>query len=182
MICSVFGCIWILVGTGLIDVGQAHLFWDVTVGLGVLMIAASILFVVRPGENSSRRQDWAGVVKRLRIVNAVQWSAIFITILILNLSHHTTILPWAISIIVGIHFLPLGYILRLPSYKVLGVSIIILDLAALALSPSLRYGYAALGTGLALLCAASFWILRAGPVWLRNASSSIGKVRGIEGR
>ncbi len=182
LICSFFGCIWILVGVGLIDVGHARLFWNVLVGLGVLMLITSILFIARPGDDGPRREDWPAVVKRLRIVNAVQWGAILVAILILNVLHRTALIPWVISIIVGIHFVPLGYILRLTSYKLLGISIITMDLAVLALPPAMRYGYAALGTGLTLLCAASFWILKVSSVWLRRASSSVGKVHSAEGR
>lgn len=182
LICSTFGCIWIVVGLTLIDGGQARLLWSVILGIGVFMLIASIVLIAKPGEHHERRQNWTEVTKRLRMINAVQWSAIGVAILLLNIFHHPSLLPWVISLLVGIHFLPMGYVVRLTSYIVLGISILCLDLAALALPPALRSGYTALGTGLALLCAVAFWMARVVPVWIRRSSSSVTGIRGVEGR
>jgi hypothetical protein len=182
LICSIFGCVWILAGLNIIDVGEARFFWIALISIGVLMLITSVLFIARPSHDGTRREYQNGVVKRLRIINAVQWNAIVLSIVLLNVLHRTAPLPWVISIIVGIHFLPLGYVLRLTSYKILGISIIALDLAMLPFSPPVRYGYAALGTGFALLCAACFWILSVCSTWLRRSHSDVESVRGIEER
>lgn len=181
LICSVFGCIWILVGLTLIEAGKARLPWDVILGIGVCMMMASILLIAKPGEHGERKQNWTTVTNQLRIINAVQWSAIGLAILVLNVFHKVSLLPWVISVVVGIHFLPLGFIMRLTSYKVLGIAILGLDFAVLALPPAVRYGYAALGTGLALLCGAAFWMAHILPVWLRRSSPNVTKIHGVEG-
>ena len=109
------------VGLTLIEAGKARLLWDVILGIGVCMMMASILLIAKPGEPGARKQNWTEVSKRLKIINSVQWSAIGLAILVLNVLHKVSLLPWVISVVVGIHFLPMGFIMRLTSYKARGL-------------------------------------------------------------
>ena len=95
------------------------------------------------------------------IVNAGQWTAIFILAQVLiNLGKGAWIIPMAIAII-GLHFLPLAHVFKNPPHYVTGLAMV----AFAALYPLLASGgptapVGCLGAGLILWLSAA-WALRA---------------------
>jgi len=95
------------------------------------------------------------------IVNAAQWTAIFILAQVLiNLGKGAWIIPMAIAII-GLHFLPLAHVFKNPPHYVTGLAMV----AFAALYPLLASGgptapVGFLGAGLILWLSAA-WALRA---------------------
>jgi hypothetical protein len=170
-----------LAAMSLIGNNRIDLLLKSALGFGVLLIASAITIIALPAEKQKKSAAWMRTAKRLQIVNAVQWSTIAAAFFLLNATHHITLIPWVISIIVGVHFVPWGMILRLTSYQLLGASILAIDLLALILPPEIRYGYVAAGTGLALFCTSFYWVLR---VWIASpwrTPLSAGSNRSSEG-
>jgi hypothetical protein len=95
------------------------------------------------------------------IVNAVQWTAIFIFAQVLiNLGKGAWIIPMAIAVI-GLHFLPLAHVFKNPPHYVTGLAMV----AFAGLYPLLASGgptspVGLLGAGLILWLSAA-WALRA---------------------
>lgn len=181
LICSIFGCIWMMAAMSLVENERIGLLLKIALGFGVLLIVAAVVILIMPAEKQPKSAAWTNSAKRLQIVNAVQWSSIGTAILLLNITHRFALIPWVISIIVGIHFFPWGAILRLTSYQVLGAVILVLDLVVLILPPETRYASVAAGTGLALFFAAFYWVMK---VWIaspRRAPLSASSNRGSEG-
>jgi hypothetical protein len=181
LICSIFGCIWMLAAISFIDNERINLLPKVALGFGVLLIASAVPIIAMPAKKQPKSDAWTRRAKRLQIVNAVQWSSIAAAILLLNITHRVALIPWVISVIVGIHFLPWGAILRLTSYQLLGAAILALDLAALILPSETHRAFVAAGTGLALFCASCYWVLKAWIACSRHAPLHTGANQSSEG-
>ena len=88
-------------------------------------------------------------------VNIIQWVSIATAVAILSLLHTPEYIVAAISIIVGLHLLPLARSLRHAQHYVTGALLIAWPLGCLALLPRpLVSGVCALGIGVVLLLSA----------------------------
>lgn len=68
--------------------------------------------------------------KRIGKVNMWQWLAIGAAVLLLNVLHKPTYIPYAVVVIVGLHFLPLAKALNCPEYFVSGLCMAAVGLLA----------------------------------------------------
>ena len=72
----------------------------------------------------------AKTTKRIGKVNMWQWLAVGGAVLLLNILHEPIYIPYAVVIIVGLHFIPLAKALHCPAYFVSGLSLAALGLLA----------------------------------------------------
>jgi hypothetical protein len=107
-----------------------------------------------------RDEFWARSGKRLKIVSLLEGAGCGIVVFLALVLHRTDLLAAGISLVVGVHFLPLGRLMRFPAYYAAGTAIILCDLLSLALlrSDAVRFS-AAVATGIILWVTAIYALL-----------------------
>lgn len=150
IILSLFGLIWILLGLASLDrlhAGLAILFSCLVVVLLVLSISTirRTRVLARDKTNAARNKH---INRMCGLVNAVQWTAIFIAVQLLTHFHRTNWIVSAITLIVGAHFLPLAHLFKGRLYYFSGWVLMIWAVAAVFIFPAQSMdALAALGTG-----------------------------------
>ncbi len=165
LVCSFFGTVWLLVGLRLLGISHLGLWRSGAIILGLTLVVPAVVLVLSSAPTEEERKTWqAASGKQFRTVVNGQWIAIVLAILLLNVTQHVELIPLVLSGIVGVHFVLLGSVLHLLSYRVIGSAILIADFSVLFLPQSTRYASVALGTGVILLCGSLYWML-----WLKLA-------------
>jgi hypothetical protein len=104
---------------------------------------------------------WARTGRRFRTVSLLEGAGCGIVVLLAVVFHRMDLLAAGISIVVGIHFLPLARLMHFPPYYAAGIAIILCDLLSVAL---LRQGaitfYAGVATGAILWIMAIYALFR----------------------
>jgi hypothetical protein len=134
---SVFGALWFLLGL----VASQRL----SATTGVLLAGATLVLVLlalalaRRAAALPRSEvdpERARQVKRVfGRVNAVQWVVISITAFVLGRLQLDAYIPAAVTLIVGLHFFPLGRLFRYPQHHITGIALVVWGVDCLALVP-----------------------------------------------
>ena len=105
-----FGAAWMAIA--LQSLNQLHAMQITLIALVVGCLAASSLYTFRHTHqlaDHASNDAWRKKSNRaMAIINVAQWSAIFLSITLLNHYHQQALVVPAIVLIVGIHFLPLA--------------------------------------------------------------------------
>ncbi len=156
---ELYGSVWLVIGIHLLDIRTARTWYTTVLLLSSVLMSTSVSCIMRGRESMSNTAGWERRKRLFIWINSVQWFGIVITVVLFNCIHHVALIPWIISVIVGLHFIPLGYIFRSSSYHFIGASIIVADLLVLGCSSPFRYSLSALGTGVVLMAGALWWLL-----------------------
>ncbi|TWJ08296.1 hypothetical protein LX16_4521 [Stackebrandtia albiflava] len=158
-----FGLLWWLAGTGGLSAGVS----PVLMGLGA--VAAVVLFVA-----SARRLNRTGEQEMFQrtgrvfmLVNLGQVAGIFVVVAVANLLDAQTWIPPMITVVVGIHFLPLAKAFGMPEFRwiawiFVAVAVLGACLAAIGLPLPVTLGTVGIACALVLWGYVG-WLLRIGP-------------------
>jgi hypothetical protein len=90
-----------------------------------------------------RAEFWARTGKKLKVVSMLEGSGCALVALLCVVFHRTDLLAAGISLVVGLHFLPLASLMRFPAYSAAGIAIILCDVLSIALLRSEAITFAA---------------------------------------
>ncbi len=135
LICAAFGGVWMLQG---LYFGQiATPVWLTVVTLLTVMLVGwpvtklvSLRGLTYPSDGGQR---WAKISKTYWSIVAVEWISCSVAVNLLYRIGRPDLTPQAIGVIVGLHFLPLAKIFRVPVYYWTGAAMTLGVLAALAI-------------------------------------------------
>lgn len=161
LILSVFGCVWLMAGIFLLDLDKPDLLLIVIGSYSFLIAVVSIWQILGGGKGESIVPDPDLSERIFKITNITLWTTIAAFILILNALNKADWLPWIVSTIVGVHFIPLARAFHLRSYIVVAAVILILNAVLPILHTQFRNAYSCIGTGVVLLITATYRL-----VWL----------------
>jgi hypothetical protein len=155
-----FGTLWLV--SAAVQTGAGRPAMAMLVALGLALICASSLMMrglpIEAG-NEDRRER-ARMMRWFQWTNAVQWVCIGAVILAANLVRRPDLIPTGISVVVGLHFIPLAYIFRNPMQYVTASGILAWDIAWLLREPGGSELPIVIGTG------AILWITAATQIWM----------------
>ncbi|MQY12502.1 hypothetical protein SRB5_26360 [Streptomyces sp. RB5] len=127
LILAVAGLVWVSIGTASSGVGRA-----VTAGTAITVTVTAVLLALRSSARPvTRRRLPADWLRRIGVVNLVQLAAIAATVTVLLLTGRGALLPSAIGLIVGLHFVPLGRLFGQWQYRWAGILMSLTVLAAI---------------------------------------------------
>jgi hypothetical protein len=86
--------------------------------------------------SAQRDEFWAWTGKQFRLVTVLEGVGCGVVVLLTIVFHRLDLLAAGISLVVGIHFLPLAGRFRFPAYYATGIAIILCDLFSWALFKS----------------------------------------------
>jgi hypothetical protein len=158
-----FGFIWL--GWGLSVVRDVPWeIWATLFLLAVVLLSAAVV-AVRRGRKMmnalgvSGGDFWAKRRKAFNILTLLEGVGCAVVLLLTNLLHRPEWIPIGISLVVGLHFLPLGKILGVASYFWVGSMIVLWDVLALTASQAWNPSISVpLATGV-ILWATSIYVL-----------------------
>jgi hypothetical protein len=151
VICGAFGAIWMF----------ESLFFGALVNLASLLGIAllAVAFVVWPvtqlrslrGWPSSNRLRWEKMAVPYWINLGVEWLACCAACIWLAHIHRYDLIPQALGIVIGVHFVPLAWIFRMPLYNWTALGMVLAALATLGIPAGHLRDFAAYGVnGLSL--------------------------------
>jgi hypothetical protein len=123
---SLFGAAW-LVGASYVYAGT-NLPMLSAIAIASILIAAWAVLTFRARRSGYSGTNNSAVRKGLAIVNMLQWAAISMTVLVLNLTHHAAWIMACVVFIVGVHFFPLAKLLRYRGYYLTAAGLILVAL------------------------------------------------------
>jgi hypothetical protein len=130
----------------------------------VWSIAQLAIFRHAPKSNNKVLRRFYAI--RFAVIVAIEVAAIFLGGPLLGHFHRQDLVPQWIDVVVGVHFLPLGKLFKLPLYYATALAILLSSLGSLLIPPgSLRSATSAGGTALALWIS-SLIILSMNPSYL----------------
>jgi uncharacterized membrane protein (UPF0182 family) len=168
VVCSTFGAVWMY---------QALYFGNIAtpVWLTVISILTMVLIVCPVIQicsySSLKKSDadrafWAAIAKPYWINFAIEWVLCSVAAYWLAHSQRYDLIPHFLGVIIGVHFLPLGKLFRLPLYYATGAVMVVGVLATLAIPAGYVRNIAACGIdGLALWATAAVLL---GQDWLSS--------------
>jgi hypothetical protein len=136
-----------------IQTGRQHWFYAIAAITAIFLvwsIAQLVIFRHMPKHDSDKQRRRFYAI-RFGVILATEVAAIFLGGPVLGHFHRKDLIPQWIDVVVGIHFLPLGKLFKLPLYYVTALAILLSSLGSLLIPPSsLRLATNAGGTALAL--------------------------------
>jgi hypothetical protein len=128
--CWAFGIAWAIWGLTGIAGGPAR----IVVGIVALALAGATAVVVFRGDGSSRPRrlpaDWQ---RRYNLLVLAEFVVIFLASLALGRTGHAELIPMAICLIVGLHFLPLAGLFDMPTYRWTAIALCLVAFAGAGL-------------------------------------------------
>jgi hypothetical protein len=128
MFFSIFGAVWLIVGS-LLAYGIRPDILSLIIAVTIIIFLASLRqFRENRGAHAAEANSPANkkTSRNFNIVNAAQWILIIIAANVLsNLGHQAWIIP-SIIFIVGLHFLPLGWVFKYSRHYITGAAMILL--------------------------------------------------------
>jgi hypothetical protein len=166
LICGFFGAVWMF---------EALYFGSIATPawLAVIAILAGI-FIIGPiarlrslshlPASPAGPSLWPTVRVQYWSLVAIEWTLCAIASFQLAHMHRPDLIPQVLGVIIGLHFLPLGKIFRMPLYFATGAAVVLGVLATLAISPGDTRNIAACGIlGLSLWTTAAIILWQDGP-------------------
>jgi hypothetical protein len=112
-------------------------------------------------QGTSRQEFWSQRRRPFRIVTSLEVLGCVLVVVLANIFHRPDWIASGISLVVGLHFIPLGSIFDFPAYYFVGSLIAAWDiLSVAALNSSNSTAFAALGTGVILWVTAIAMLFR----------------------
>ncbi len=147
-ICLGFGALWIVMALGF---WPARPGWSLLAALSAVVLLAgwTLLRVpsIRRTASNDPRPVRAHTGALFALVVALETLAIVAAINLLAVAHFPNLIPFAIAAVVGLHFLPLAWLFRVPSYYLAGAVMVAWTGACLAIE-NRTSGAIALGLGI----------------------------------
>ncbi|HWZ96987.1 MAG TPA: hypothetical protein VN025_04430 [Candidatus Dormibacteraeota bacterium] len=151
MVGAIFGSAWMSWAAVFVPTARTASLVIVTVIATFLMgWAASRVRVARRYKNSAAdRERWASIAPLFWIDTTAEWVLGAGAVAALAHFGHYALIPQSLGVIIGLHFLPLAWILRAPRYYIMGTAIIVCVLGSLLIPEgSTRNVIACAGIGL----------------------------------
>lgn len=150
---ALFGAAWMFLS--LIAAGNIAVWLYVLAGIVAIALLLAAGMAIRKGGPGARTASNPRYRRRVRkvfgIINAIQWTAIFVAAFLLQRNGHDWLVVPAIAIIVGMHFWPLAPLFRFPLYYATGLSLVLWAIFAMIYWPRTAVPVATgLGTGVLL--------------------------------
>jgi hypothetical protein len=157
MFFAVFGAIWLVLAFYALQMLRPATVSGLVLGLALLLSAAVSLS--RRARHWPRGPDDPAVGRAFGKVNAAQWIAIAVVVLVLAWLHLSDYVMCAITAIVGLHMFPLARLFRYPPHYATGTLLVAWAVASAVIAPRNQVqGIAALGTGVILWLAAAIML------------------------
>ena len=151
--------VWLVI-TYFVGEVNGRLLLITAVPLLLILVMSALVSLRRPQKRQAAPQSEAELGKWFGIIFSAEGVAIGVSSGILAALGLAAWIPPAVALIVGLHFLPLGHLLQLPSDYLLGGAIILLVLLTVALAPTANWGMlVGLGTS------ALLWLAGWGRLW-----------------
>ncbi len=136
LILTVFGAFWALISFSDLDTVLREWLSFVLVLVTILLAYFSISLWIRvrqPSAYSSCAREERGRTRRRRfsVVSGTEVAMIIVAAVLLGRAQHGKLIPLVISLIVGIHFIPLAIIFRNPTYFLTGIAMSLLGAISL---------------------------------------------------
>ena len=151
MVSSVFGTAWMFWAAVFVPTARTAALVLVTV-LAMLLVgwAASRVRVARLYQDSAAdRERWASIAPLFWTDTAAEWVLGSAGVIALAHFGRYALIPQFLGVIIGLHFLPLAWILKAPRYYVMGTAMILCVLVSVLIPEgSLRNVLACAGIGL----------------------------------
>jgi hypothetical protein len=174
LIMAVFGFIWLGWGfsastaftnfspNAALPAARWILFYVVTLILLAGSVQALRRAKVRMNAVSAQHDEfWVRTGKKFRIISMLEGAGCGVVVLFAVVFHRTDLLAAGISLVVGIHFLPLASLMHFPEYYAAGIAIILCDLFSVAWLHSSAITFSAgVATGVVLWTMALYALLR----------------------
>ncbi len=129
---ATFGSVWLVLG--LSDGNTTAAIGWIVFSLGALVLLAAAIRTIRTGKalmaaHPAGRDDfWASRRRRFGLVMTLEGVGCGLIVLLTNVFHRTDLLAAGISLVVGIHFLPMASLFRFNAYRATGIAIVAGDL------------------------------------------------------
>jgi hypothetical protein len=159
---TVFGLIWVVWGIRLL---RLPVRLSLALYIAAMVIAASLFAVEIPRlyqpSTAAEQIHWHDLRSRFVLINVLQYTGIAVAVGVCLRLRRRDLLPPALSLIVGVHFIPLAGLFGFPPFYAVAAAITLLDLGAMLLltSPA-REATCALGTGCVVWLSSLFVLLR----------------------
>jgi predicted neutral ceramidase superfamily lipid hydrolase len=163
-----FGELWLLLGLRATDGSHGLAQAFVLLVGAVLLAGVADLFrrakMLPAGARHAAEEERAR--RMFRAVNIIQWVSVGTAVAILSILRLQEYIVTAISVIVGLHLLPLAGTFRNRQHYATGMLLVVGPLACLLMVPRSQVsGVTALGAGTVLLLSAAAALVRMGGVW-----------------
>ena len=151
LICAFFGSVWMFWAAAFVPTARpAALAFVAAITTVIVGWAISRVRAVRHREKSAAdRQRWASIAPLYWLNTAAEWLLVAGSVIALAHYRRYALIPQAVGVIIGMHFLVLAKLIKEPRYYIMGAAMIFCVLASLHLHEgSLRNVIACAGLGL----------------------------------
>jgi hypothetical protein len=137
LICGFFGAVWMF---------DALYFGNIaTPGWLAVLVVCTVFFIAWPvtriwtspraARTHADRQRWKSLARAYWSIVAIEWLLSAAAVIWLVHIHRFSLMPQALGIIIGVHFLPLAKLFKMPIYFGTGIVMMLGVLASLAIAP-----------------------------------------------
>jgi len=149
IVTTTFGFIWIGLGLSVLPSVPAAI-W-VTYSLATVVLLTLAVTAMRQGRKlmaaqaTSRGDAWQARRNGFRLVTTIEVIGCIAVVVLADVARRPTWIPVGVSLVVGLHFLPLGKVLGITQYYWVGALIVLCDILVITASRSVNL-VAAVGT------------------------------------
>jgi hypothetical protein len=130
--------------------------------LGMLVLGFGAYNLVRLSKQFTRMPEDPTIGRKFGWINIIQWGSIAVLVPTLSKLHLDVYIPTAITLIVGLHMLPLAKLFRYPQHNITGCLLIVWAGAALLVAPAdSMQSTTCIGTGSILWLSGAVTLVRA---------------------
>jgi len=137
LVCGFFGAVWMF---------EALYFGRIATPASLTIISAFAAFLIAwpilrirsfppTTPSPAGRQHWASLAPAYWSIVAIEWLLSAVAVNWLVHIHRYSLIPQVLGVIIGIHFLPLAKLFKMPIYYATGVVMVLAVLASLAIAP-----------------------------------------------
>jgi hypothetical protein len=160
-----FGALWLCTGLSALH--------RLTLAACVFAVAAPVVSLVIPAllllwrvpsipleaQDEERNRQYRRTFGR---INGIQWTAIILAVILLNIFHQVAYIVPTIATIVGLHLFPLARLFQYPAHFVTGTLLVLWSVGTATLLSSQNIaGFGAVGTAIILLLSAAYTLVSA---------------------
>jgi hypothetical protein len=151
MVCALFGGAWMFWTAAFAP--SARIAWLALVTMMTVLICGWALMRVRVArryqDSAADRARWTAIAPLFWIDTTAEWVLCAGAVAALAHFGRYALIPQLLGVIIGLHFLPLAWILKAPRYYIMGTAIVLCVLASLLIPEgSIRNVIACAGIGL----------------------------------
>jgi hypothetical protein len=152
-ISAVFGCPWIY--WAVVFSGNPKPLWFLIVTVASVLLVTWSIFRLRAvrhlAYSAAELAHWRASRKLFWVDFGVEWGLVSIAVFVLARFGRFDLIPQALGVIIGLHFLPLARVFRLSRYYWMGSTMVIAELGSLLIHPGyIRNIFACAAIGLTL--------------------------------